>query len=220
MGDRNPQTSVSAPRRGLAGLARRLMQARLSLAWENAWPALWPAVGIAGTFAALALLDVFAWLTGWLHVLVLAAVAGVFGYALYYGVRRCVWPSRTDALRRIETASGMEHRPLEALQDRLPDGVDDPLTRALWEAHQRQMAERIRAMRVGAPGGARLRAPVRRRGAGADGEARNLAEAPGLHPAAADLPAPDRGGSGTRGRLCGRGRGPGAGPPNPRDRGA
>lgn len=151
MSDRDPQSSVSAPRRGLSGLARRLVQARLSLAWENAWPALWPAAGILGTFAALALLDVFAWLPGWLHALVLVAAAGIFGYALYYGVRRLGWPSRTDALRRIETASGMEHRPLEALQDRLSDGVDDPLTRALWAAHQRQMADRIRALKVGAP---------------------------------------------------------------------
>ncbi|MGB0629323.1 MAG: TIGR02302 family protein [Alphaproteobacteria bacterium] len=147
MRDRKNGSPSSPP----PGLGRRIAQARFNLAWETIWPALWPALGIAGTFAALALLDFFAALPGWLHALVLAATAAGFGYTLYRAFRMLVLPSQQDALRRIELASGLEHRPLEALQDTLPAGQDDPTTRALWEAHRRQMADRIRALKVGAP---------------------------------------------------------------------
>jgi uncharacterized protein (TIGR02302 family) len=150
MGDRERTSSSQA--RGLARrVSRLLFGARLSLAWESVWPAIWPAVGTAGAFAALALLDVFAWLPAWLHVLLLAGFAAGFGYALWRAVRAVALPTRQQALHRIELASGLDHRPLEALQDRLPDGVTDPTARALWEAHQRQMAERIRRLRVGMP---------------------------------------------------------------------
>ncbi|MEX2453756.1 MAG: TIGR02302 family protein [Rhodospirillaceae bacterium] len=150
MGDRTDNSSQT--RRGLIrGLRGLLARARLSLAWEAVWPAVWPAAGIAGAFVALALLDIFQMLPAWFHTLFLAGFAAAFGFALYRAARTLTLPSRDDALRRIELASGLEHRPLEALQDRLPDGVTDPMTRALWEAHQRQMAQRIRNLRTGVP---------------------------------------------------------------------
>ncbi len=151
MSEREAPPAASRSRSAMAGLARRVVQARLSLAWEAMWPAVWPPLGIAGAFMGVAFLDLFAFLPGWLHAISLAVFAVLFGWALYRWMRRLVWPDRTAALRRIEQASGLEHRPLEALQDRLPDGVDDPTSRALWAAHQRQMAERIRALKVGTP---------------------------------------------------------------------
>tara|TARA_R110000868_G_scaffold36962_2_gene130706 strand:+ start:19222 stop:21756 length:2535 start_codon:yes stop_codon:yes gene_type:complete len=155
MSDRG-KTSTRGPRRRFSGdfsdaLTRRIVQARLSLAWEAIWPAVWPALGVAGVFVGIALLDGFAYLPGWLHAIVLASALGLFGYALYAGVGALVWPNRRDAVRRIERASGLEHRPLEALQDKLPEGTTDPASLALWQAHQRQMAERIRSLKVGAP---------------------------------------------------------------------
>lgn len=150
MGDR--ERTVSSQNRGLARrVSRLLLGARLSLAWESVWPAIWPAVGTAGAFAALALLDVFARLPAWLHAVLLAGFAAGFGFALWRAVRAVAMPTRQQALHRIELASGLDHRPLEALRDRLPEGVNDPMARALWEAHQRQMEERIRRLRVGMP---------------------------------------------------------------------
>lgn len=151
MTDSDRSSNANAASRSAGGLARRLLQARLSLAWENIWPAVLPALGIAGLFVGVALLDGFAVLPAWLHAVFLVATVGLIGLALYRGVRTLVWPSRSEALRRIEQASGLEHRPLEALQDKLPDGISDPTSKALWAAHQRQMAERIRRLKVGAP---------------------------------------------------------------------
>ncbi len=151
MSELKAPTAASKSRSAMTGLERCIVRARLSLAWEAMWLALWPPLGIAGTFLSAAFLDLFAFLPGWLHALVLAAFAILFGSTLYQGGRYLIWPDRTAALRRIEKASGLEHRPLEALQDRLPKGVDDPTTRALWAAHQRQMADLVRALKVGTP---------------------------------------------------------------------
>jgi uncharacterized protein (TIGR02302 family) len=155
MSDRDENTTKRPRRRSSGDLAgmldRRVVQARLSLAWEAVWPAVWPPLGIAGVFAGIALLDGFAYVPGWFHAVLLVSALGAFGYVLYRGVRTLVWPNRRDAVRRIEQASGLEHRPLEALQDKLPEGTTDPASLALWQAHQRQMASRIRALKVGAP---------------------------------------------------------------------
>jgi uncharacterized protein (TIGR02302 family) len=143
---------TNTPRTRLDGvLKRRIAQARLSLAWETIWPAIWPPLGVIGLFVGLALLDGFSYFPGWLHAASLIGFAGLLGYTVHAGVRTLTWPNHRDAVRRIETASGLEHRPLEALQDKLPDGMTDPTSRALWQAHQRQMAERIRSLKVGAP---------------------------------------------------------------------
>tara|TARA_R110002110_G_scaffold92214_5_gene240193 strand:+ start:1659 stop:4178 length:2520 start_codon:yes stop_codon:yes gene_type:complete len=151
MSDRK-DTETQIPRARPDGvLKRRITQARLSLAWEIVWPAVWPPLGVIGLFVGFALLDGFSYFPGWLHAASLVGFAGLLGYTVYAAVRVLTWPNRRDAVRRIETASGLEHRPLEALQDKLPDGMSDPTSKALWQAHQQQMAARIRSLKVGAP---------------------------------------------------------------------
>jgi uncharacterized protein (TIGR02302 family) len=54
------------------------------------------------------------------------------------------------ARRRIEEASGLPHRPVEALADRPSAPLDGPAS-VLWAAHQRRMAEAVRRLRVGWP---------------------------------------------------------------------
>ncbi len=150
--DTGKDIASKTPRARLDGtFARRVSQARLSLAWEAIWPAVWPPLGVAGLFIGIALLDTFSYIPAWLHAASLIGVAGLLAFTLYTGFRSLRWPNQRDAVRRIEMASGLEHRPLEALQDRLPDGMTDPTSRALWEAHQRQMADRIRSLKVGVP---------------------------------------------------------------------
>ena len=51
-------------------------------------------------------------------------------------------PDRDAARRRLETASGLAHRPLTALEDRLAGGGDDPAARRCGRSHrERAMAE-------------------------------------------------------------------------------
>ncbi|MEE8333494.1 MAG: TIGR02302 family protein [Alphaproteobacteria bacterium] len=125
--------------------------ARLALAWERLWPPLWPAVAALGLFLSLALFDVLPALPGWLHAVVLALLAGGCLYALARAIRGFAWPEAAAAQRRLETESGLAHRPLQAVEDTLAAGAASPASAALWQAHQQRMAEAIRALRVGAP---------------------------------------------------------------------
>ncbi len=129
----------------------KLFLARMALAWETAWPALWPVVGIVGAILSLALFDILPDLPPWLHAAILAACAGLFCVAAYRTVRLLKWPGREQARRRLETATGLDHRPLQAMEDTLSLGRNDPAAAALWEAHRARMAEEVRRLKVGTP---------------------------------------------------------------------
>jgi len=136
----------------------RLLAARLAIAWERLWPLVWPPLGILGLFFAFALSDLLPALPGPLHALILAALLVAF---LWFGLgaaRRFRWPSEEAARRRLELASGLEHRPLETLRDRLASGIVDRGAIALWRIHQRRAAEQIRRLKIGRPRGGLLAA--------------------------------------------------------------
>lgn len=141
----------SAPLGRPPKLGRKLFLARLVLAWEFLWPSLWPAVGIAGLFLALALFDFFAQLPGWLHVMLLAAFAIFFVRALVRTIRNFVWPAQHAGRRRLEQASGLDHRPLTAVNDSQATGTNDRAAAELWRAHQARMAALSRNLRAGIP---------------------------------------------------------------------
>lgn len=128
-----------------------LMLARAGLAMEYLWPALWPAVGLAGLFIAAALLDLFSFVPAWLHAaLVILFLIGFFG-ALQKAVTRIPNIRAAAARHRIEVNSGLDHRPLESLEDDLAIGVDDANAVALWQAHRRRMEEQARGLRLRLP---------------------------------------------------------------------
>ena len=114
--------------------------ARAALLWERVWPRLWPTVAVAGVFVAVALLDLLPVLPGWLHALVLLAFATILILALRYGTSGLRRVDYAAARRRVERDSGLEHRPLASLDDRLAAGTQTPGGQQLWEAHQRRMA--------------------------------------------------------------------------------
>jgi len=126
---------------------RRL--ARAALTWERLWPALWPPLGVAGLFLTLALFGLPLLLPGWGR----AVLAGLFGaaflYALYRSFSRFALPEAEAADRRLESASGLAHRPLATLADK-PAG-NDPIALAIWQAHQKRARASIRQLRIGLP---------------------------------------------------------------------
>lgn len=144
-----------APRDG--GHRHRLRLARAALLWERAWPALWPATAIIGAFAAVSLFDLPPLLPGWLHLALLILVAGALLVALWTGVRRIRLPDHAAARRRLETATGLSHRPLTAIEDRLALGTADPGAQALWDLHRARMAEAAGGLKVGLPAASLMR---------------------------------------------------------------
>jgi uncharacterized protein (TIGR02302 family) len=132
----------------------RLRLAALAILWERLWPALWPAIALVGLFLVLAFADLFRLLPGWLHATLLAAFAVAFLVAFCRAAWQVRPPGIAAARRRLERASGLSHRPLTALADRLAGSSGDPAAAALWQAHLARMAAATRRLRVGRPASA------------------------------------------------------------------
>ena len=130
---------------------RRLALARAALFWERLWPAAWPAVGVAGTFLALALLDPWDYVSPWLHAAVLAVFALAFVVALWRARRGLGVPPRAAALRRLERDSGFAHRPLATLEDQPAVADASPEMQAVWRVHQARMRALLDRLRLRLP---------------------------------------------------------------------
>ncbi|MFO1068728.1 MAG: TIGR02302 family protein [Geminicoccaceae bacterium] len=130
----------------------RVAAAAAVLGFERAWPAFWPVLGIAGLFLALSLFGLWHRLPVWLHAVGLA----LFGAALVAAIVRWLvpslrWPTRREALARIEADSGARNQPLQALEDDLPDELGDSSTRALWEAHRARLTSGLGRLKLAPP---------------------------------------------------------------------
>ncbi|HEY1412464.1 MAG TPA: DUF4175 family protein, partial [Rhodopila sp.] len=139
-------TGSAPPLRRLAG--RRFL-ARAAILFEAVWPALWPPLGVVGIFLCLALLDLLPLLPGWLHSGVLAFLALAFAGLLVRGLWRVRLPDDRAADRRLETHSGLIHRPLSVLTDK--PATEDSIGLALWQAHAARAVAQIGRLRVGTP---------------------------------------------------------------------
>jgi len=145
------QRGTRFPRMPHIRLGHRLPLAWMAELWERLWPRLWLPVTVLAAFVAVALFDVLPDLSGWLHTGILAA----FGVGLLASVvmawRGFHRPTGADAKRRLERASGLDHRPLTAIEDKLALGGGDPLAEALWRAHWERTRAKVKDLRVGAP---------------------------------------------------------------------
>ena len=131
-------------------LAQALKRARWTILWERLWPALASIATAVGLFLALS------WLGVWLWVPPIARAIGLFAcLALIIAAAIPLFfvrfPSRADALRRLDRLSGIVHRPATAMADTLATPVDDPLSNALWRAHVERAIAAARALRAGIP---------------------------------------------------------------------
>ena len=133
-----------------ARFATRLRLARAALLWERVWPACWPALAVLGSFIVLSLFDLLPLLPGLLHAAVLLGFGVAFLATVAMAARCLVLPDQSAARRRIERASGLAHRPLQALADH-PSGALDPQGARLWQAHRRRMEAAASRLRIGPP---------------------------------------------------------------------
>ncbi len=147
-----PEPVIELP----AALRRKRALARAVLIWEKLWPALWPPLGVIGLFALSAMAGLWRDLPFYVHIGALALFAVLLILAVL-PLRRLQWPRKSEALRRLELASGLEHRPLSSLFDTLSLGLDDASTRRLWQAHKQALKTSARQLKTGwpAPGLAR-----------------------------------------------------------------
>ena len=125
--------------------------ARVSLIWERLWLLCAPILAVVGLFVALALMEAYSLLPGWLHVAVLIVFALAFSGTLWFAWRYWRIPVRQDIDRRLERDSKLPHRPISTLEDSLSGGAGDRRTAALWRAHRRRTELALRNLEIAWP---------------------------------------------------------------------
>jgi uncharacterized protein (TIGR02302 family) len=143
----------SAPARQGDSIARlkliqALQRAKFAIAWERAWPPLARLLTVAGLFL------VVSWAGLWLALPFSGRAAGVILFlataiATLVPLFRFRWPSREQALSRLDRGSGIRHRPATTLTDTLSS--QDPVALALWQAQRERTLASIKRIRAGLP---------------------------------------------------------------------
>ncbi|MEC9463904.1 MAG: DUF4175 family protein, partial [Pseudomonadota bacterium] len=133
-------------------LARRVglkrVLARSVLFAERLLPLFLPVFGIAALFVALAWFGVYREVPARVRRAVVfnLVVAFVASFLPFLKLRL---PSIAEADRLLEERNGLAHQLVAVQDDQL--SAETPFARALWQEHQRRMAERIAALDAGLP---------------------------------------------------------------------
>lgn len=114
-------------------LAQALDRAIYAIAWERAWPNAARLLTVVGLFLVVSWAGLWLALPFMARAIGLALFAAVAVAALFplLGFR---WPSRAEALARLDRGSGIRHRPATTLTDTLTS--QDPVAQALWQAQR------------------------------------------------------------------------------------
>lgn len=130
--------------------ARKVRFSTWALFFERLWPRLWLLVALAALLAVLSLSGAFVTLSPQTHAVVLGLFAiAALAAAVYAG--RVSWPTREEAIRRIERRSGVPHRPATSYEDTLTANSDNPATQSLWQAHRERLVRAMGRLKVGRP---------------------------------------------------------------------
>ena len=129
-------------------ITQALRRAEFAIAWERSWPHLARFLTVIGLFLALS------WAGLWLALPFTARALGlglflVSALAALSPLFRFRWPSRQDALGRLDRGTGIRHRPATALTDTLT--TQDPVALALWQAQRERTLASIKRIRAGLP---------------------------------------------------------------------
>lgn len=131
-------------------LSRLRLRAFCSMLFERLWPLVLPFILIVALFATISWFGLFLMMPRWLHIAVLA-LFGLSTLAALCLPAMIRIPQEAEVDRRIEQINGLQHEPLSAQTDRIVSGGDDPFAVALWQEHQRRMAERLKNLQTGLP---------------------------------------------------------------------
>jgi len=129
-------------------LTQALDRAIYAIAWERAWPNLARLLTVIGLFL------VVSWAGLWLALPFLARAIGLaifagLAIAALFPLIRFRWPSREEALSRLDRGSGIRHRPATTLTDTLSS--QDPIAKALWQAQRERTLASLKRIRAGLP---------------------------------------------------------------------
>lgn len=138
MTERGPEVRRALTAPAAERLRRTIRRTRLAIAAERAAACFWPAWALALASLGAVRLELLLLLPGSLRLAALLLAGTAFLLLLGRGLRRFRWPSRAEAVARIDDA--LPGRPVAALADRQALGREDPAARGIWAAHMRRVA--------------------------------------------------------------------------------
>lgn len=150
MADRTPSSFDVSHRSVERVFERKVWRAKWAMVFEQIWLRICALLIVGGLFLLLSLLGLWQALPPLGHKIVLGAFAVAAGAAALSTVF-IRWPTRSDAIRRIERVSDVPHRPASSYEDTLASQSNDPETRALWAAHRNRLAVLFNKLKVGPP---------------------------------------------------------------------
>ncbi len=129
-------------------LSQALDRASYAIAWERAWPHLARLLTLFGLFLTVS------WAGLWLVLPSLARTAGLVLFAAaavgaLWPLLRFRWPTRSEALGRLDRGTGIRHRPATALSDTV--STKDPVALALWQESRARTLASLTRIRAGLP---------------------------------------------------------------------
>lgn len=130
-------------------LDRKVRVARGVILFERVWRALiWP-FGVVGCFLLATFAGLWDVLPVLLHKFTIAGFCIGFAGSLI-PLARISLPSREEGLRRLETVSGIDHRPATSFEDELGEGASEQ-ERTLWALHRQRIATTLHRLSAGWP---------------------------------------------------------------------
>ncbi|MGH1419451.1 MAG: TIGR02302 family protein [Hyphomicrobiaceae bacterium] len=129
---------------------RKVFASKWALVFEKFWPRFWLVIGIGVIFAFLSIFGVWSMLGLWAHKGLLAFLGLSALVSLLFALR-VPWPSREQAIRRIERNSKIAHRPASSYEDIVSAPGKDASTDHIWNTHRSRMAQLLAKLRVGNP---------------------------------------------------------------------
>jgi uncharacterized protein (TIGR02302 family) len=129
---------------------RKVWRARIAGVLEQVWLRLWLVLAVVAAFLLVSSAGIWPLLPKLLHMALLGAFGLAFAAALV-SLARVTWPTREDAIRRIERVSGVPHRPASSYEDTVSAPGSDPATLAIWDAHKSRMAALLARLKSGKP---------------------------------------------------------------------
>ncbi len=131
-------------------LERKIRKSRWALLCERVWPRLWLPIGVIGIFILSSLFGVWPLLPGWGHKTLLAFFAVALLTSLFPLVA-LPWPSRKEALRRLELKSNLKHRPVSSYEDSLAGHMVSHTTERIWKIHRARLLSIFSKLKSGWP---------------------------------------------------------------------
>lgn len=142
----------SHKKNGLTRIKSVLRRAKLVLFWERLWPTLFSFMMILMVYASLSWMGLWSVLPVYLKGVALGLFAGSV-VLVFWRAFRLKLPEVDEAVARVESVSGVLHRPLTASLDVPAGDMTDPASAqsALWRAHQQRIVDGLAKLKAGWP---------------------------------------------------------------------